>query len=42
MRREQLHLQMVAGRVFQYYSEAKIKFLPTYKYNNGTDNYDTS
>ena len=33
---------MVAGRTFPFYSEARITFLPTYKYNNGTDQYDTS
>ena len=33
---------MVAGRSFPFYSEARITFLPTYKYNNGTDEYDTS
>ncbi|TKA65832.1 hypothetical protein B0A49_08634 [Cryomyces minteri] len=33
---------MVAGLTFPYYSEARITFLPTYKYNNGTDVYDTS
>lgn len=38
----QLHLQMVAGNTFPFYSEARITFLPTYKYNNGTDTYDTS
>ena len=40
--RVQLHVQMVAGNTFSFYSEAKITFLPTYKYNNGTDEYDTS
>ncbi|KAG7007150.1 inositol-1,4,5-trisphosphate 5-phosphatase 1 [Physcia stellaris] len=39
---DQLNLQMVAGRTFPFYSEARITFLPTYKYNNGTDQYDTS
>lgn len=39
---DQLYLQMVNGNVFQYYSESKISFLPTYKYDNGTDNYDSS
>ncbi|KAL8703932.1 MAG: hypothetical protein Q9201_002882 [Fulgogasparrea decipioides] len=39
---DQLNLQMVAGRVFPFYSEAQITFLPTYKYDNGTDEYDTS
>jgi endonuclease/exonuclease/phosphatase family metal-dependent hydrolase len=37
-----LNLQMVAGLAFRYYSEARIMFPPTYKYDNGTDNYDTS
>ncbi|MCJ1396324.1 inositol polyphosphate 5-phosphatase [Xylographa bjoerkii] len=39
---DQLHVQMVAGNSFPFYSEAKITFLPTYKYDNGTDEYDTS
>ncbi|MCJ1387033.1 inositol polyphosphate 5-phosphatase [Xylographa soralifera] len=39
---DQLHVQMVAGNAFSFYSEAKITFLPTYKYDNGTDEYDTS
>lgn len=39
---DQLNLQMVAGRTFPHYSEARITFMPTYKYNNGTDDYDTS
>ncbi|PGH06584.1 hypothetical protein AJ80_08143 [Polytolypa hystricis UAMH7299] len=39
---DQLNLQMVAGLVFPYYSEGRINFLPTYKYDNGTDIYDTS
>lgn len=38
----QLNLQMVAGRTFQFYSEAPINFPPTYKYNIGTDEYDNS
>jgi hypothetical protein len=33
---------MVAGLAFPYYSEARITFLPTYKYDVGTDTYDTS
>ena len=33
---------MVAGHAFPFYSEARITFKPTYKYNNGTDDYDTS
>ncbi|KAL9131869.1 MAG: hypothetical protein Q9217_000315 [Psora testacea] len=39
---DQLNLQMVAGRTFPYYSESRITFMPTYKYDNGTDDYDTS
>ena len=39
---DQLNLHMVAGRTFPHYSEARITFMPTYKYNNGTDEYDTS
>jgi hypothetical protein len=38
----QLNLQMVAGLTFPFYSEARITFLPTYKYDIGTDVYDTS
>ncbi|KAI1356462.1 SacI homology domain-containing protein [Xylaria sp. FL0043] len=39
---DQLNLQMVAGLSFQYYSEARIMFMPTYKFDIGTDRYDTS
>ncbi|KAF4122575.1 synaptojanin [Geosmithia morbida] len=39
---DQLNLQMVAGLVFPYYSEARINFLPTYRFDIGTDDYDTS
>ncbi|KAF2810504.1 uncharacterized protein BDZ99DRAFT_508906 [Mytilinidion resinicola] len=39
---DQLNLQMVAGLTFPYYSEAKITFAPTYKFDLGTDRYDTS
>ncbi|KAI9839420.1 MAG: inositol polyphosphate 5-phosphatase [Thelocarpon superellum] len=39
---DQLNLQMVAGLTFPYYSEARITFAPTYKYDNGSDSYDTS
>lgn len=38
----QLNLQMVAGNTFPFYSESRITFMPTYKYNNGTDDYDSS
>lgn len=33
---------MIAGRAFQFYSEGPIGFPPTYKYDVGTENYDTS
>ncbi|KAI1341616.1 SacI homology domain-containing protein [Xylariaceae sp. FL0016] len=39
---DQLNLQMVAGLSFPYYSEAPIAFMPTYKFDIGTDRYDTS
>ncbi|EDO02011.1 hypothetical protein SS1G_04487 [Sclerotinia sclerotiorum 1980 UF-70] len=34
--------QMVAGLTFQYYSESRITFMPTYKFDIGNDTYDTS
>ncbi|KAK7408148.1 Inositol-1,4,5-trisphosphate 5-phosphatase 1 [Neonectria punicea] len=39
---DQLNLQMVAGLSFPFYSEARITFAPTYKFDIGTDEYDTS
>ncbi|ROW11528.1 hypothetical protein VMCG_01121 [Cytospora schulzeri] len=39
---DQLNLQMVAGLSFLHYSEARITFMPTYKFDIGTDTYDTS
>ncbi|KAH8602663.1 SacI homology domain-containing protein [Bisporella sp. PMI_857] len=39
---DQLNLQMVAGLTFPYYSESRITFNPTYKFDLGNDNYDTS
>jgi hypothetical protein len=33
---------MVHGKTFPYYNEALITFLPTYKYDVGTDEYDSS
>jgi endonuclease/exonuclease/phosphatase family metal-dependent hydrolase len=39
---DQLNLQMVHGRAFPHYSESMPKFLPTYKFDPGTDTYDTS
>src|SRR5579859_7057601 len=39
---DQLNLQMVAGVAFPFYSEGRVTFLPTYKFDVGTDDYDTS
>ncbi|KAK5090587.1 Inositol-1,4,5-trisphosphate 5-phosphatase 1 [Lithohypha guttulata] len=39
---DQLNIQMVAGQTFPFYQEGAIKFLPTYKFDLGNDNYDTS
>ena len=39
---DQLNLQMVHGKVFPHYSEQTPTFMPTYKFNPGTDEYDTS
>ncbi|ATY62048.1 endonuclease Exonuclease phosphatase [Cordyceps militaris] len=39
---DQLNLQMVAGLAFPFYSEARINFMPTYKFDVGTDTYDSS
>jgi hypothetical protein len=41
-RNDQLNIQMTHGNVFSFYEEARITFKPTYKFNNGTDEYDTS
>lgn len=39
---DQLNLGMISGETFRYYNEGTINFPPTYKFDNGTDNYDTS
>lgn len=39
---DQLDIQMVAGQTFPFYQEGVIGFLPTYKFDLGNDNYDTS
>ncbi|KAL4955062.1 SacI homology domain-containing protein [Aspergillus filifer] len=39
---DQLNLQMLAGRAFQFYNEGLVTFPPTYKYDVGRDSYDTS
>lgn len=33
---------MVAGLTFPHYSESRITFMPTYKYDLASDKYDTS
>lgn len=42
LRHDQLSREMREHRVFDGYEEGVITFLPTYKYDNGTDIYDTS
>ncbi|XP_023035334.1 type II inositol 1,4,5-trisphosphate 5-phosphatase [Drosophila willistoni] len=39
---DQLGQEMRKGRCFDGYTEGEIKFRPTYKYDPGTDNYDSS
>lgn len=39
---DQLNAQMVAGTTFPYYLEGPVTFAPTYKFDPGTDDYDTS
>lgn len=39
---DQLNIQMVHGKCFPHYSEQMPTFIPTYKFNLGTDDYDTS
>ncbi|KAI9831266.1 MAG: inositol polyphosphate 5-phosphatase [Phylliscum demangeonii] len=39
---DQLNLQMLAGLAFPFYSEARIMFPPTYRYDLGVDVYDSS
>ncbi|ORX47966.1 hypothetical protein DM01DRAFT_1338802 [Hesseltinella vesiculosa] len=42
LQKDQLIREMAEGNVFQGYQEGQITFMPTYKYDNGTDVYDTS
>ncbi|KAI7868078.1 SacI homology domain-containing protein [Spinellus fusiger] len=42
LRADQLQKEMRLDRVFSGYEEGPITFMPTYKYDNGTDIYDTS
>lgn len=39
---DQLISQMERGETFPFYDEGTINFLPTYKFDPGTDDYDTS
>jgi endonuclease/exonuclease/phosphatase family metal-dependent hydrolase len=39
---DQLNIQMTHGHVFRFYEEAPITFNPTYKFDDGTDRYDSS
>lgn len=38
---DQLGQQKKLGRIFAAFQEADIKFKPTYKYDPGTDNWDS-
>jgi hypothetical protein len=40
--KDQLSIQMSGGQVFPFYSESRITFPPTYKFQIGTDEYDLS
>lgn len=39
---DQLNLQMSQGKSFPFFNEMEINFKPTYKFDKGTDVYDTS
>ncbi|CCK71757.1 uncharacterized protein KNAG_0H03430 [Huiozyma naganishii CBS 8797] len=39
---DQLAQEMKSGAVFQGFNEPDVKFQPTYKYDNGTNTYDSS
>ncbi|XP_055597459.1 inositol polyphosphate 5-phosphatase OCRL-like [Uranotaenia lowii] len=39
---DQLYLEKFREKIFQNYNEGKITFAPTYKYDPGTDNWDSS
>lgn len=40
--KDQLNQQMISGESFPFFDEMEITFPPTYKFNPGTDVYDTS
>ena len=39
---DQLNIQMVQGNCFQFYREGRVGFLPTYKYDLGKNEFDSS
>ncbi|CUM67769.1 uncharacterized protein PRCAT00005474001 [Priceomyces carsonii] len=39
---DQLNVQMAKGETFPFFDEMEIQFPPTYKFDNGTQTYDTS
>ena len=39
---DQLRREMSKGRAFRGFREAELTFMPTYKFDSGTDTYDTS
>lgn len=42
LEKDQLNQQMISGESFPYFDEMEIDFPPTYKFNPGTKDYDTS
>ena len=38
---DQLSREMKAGHVFHHFQEGEVRFRPTYKFDNGTDDFDT-
>lgn len=42
LKMDQLYHEMHYKRVFNHYNEGIIRFRPTYKYDPGTDNWDSS
>ena len=42
LRRDQLLQAMASGRAFSNFYEGQVTFLPTFKFDKGTSNYDTS
>jgi len=42
LKNDQLKTQITTGKIFNDYKEGQITFKPTYKFDIGTENYDTS